>query len=440
LENYLFQELQRISEVLTPVADGAMEKRHVVPEKPRFGLFYADGSDWDPGSGEGIYRYDEDTASFVALEGGAGTAGFSGLGTWRHRTETATPPGSGQIRFDNADPLLATEIFVHETNVGSSDMGNFLGLLTSGSLLFLQDKSNAANFFVIEISSNTDSGVYRTFGINNIVLQGTEPTQNQAMLLIVSESGSGAAPVASVFGRTGAVTALVGDYSSFYAALSHNHAAGDITTGILAVLRGGTGVAVSTGSGSNVLSATPALTGNPTAPTQTPGNDSTRLATTAFVQAAGGGAAPQLIIKAADESIVSSTTMQDDNHFVGLNLVADKWYRFEGIWMVTGSSTADMDFEWAFTNTPQSPSVGGIHGFINILTAISSARSNTWSFGDFGVQLQLTAGTNQVLVWGHFQANATTGGTMKLRWAQATSNATPTVLLKSSYIILHQLD
>lgn len=30
--------------------------------------------------------------------------------------------------------------------------------------------------------------------------------------------------------------------------------------------------------------ASPALTGNPTAPTQSPGNDSTRIATTAFVQ------------------------------------------------------------------------------------------------------------------------------------------------------------
>jgi hypothetical protein len=35
--------------------------------------------------------------------------------------------------------------------------------------------------------------------------------------------------------------------------------------------------------------ASPALTGNPTAPTQSPGDNSTRLATTAFVVAAGGG-------------------------------------------------------------------------------------------------------------------------------------------------------
>ena len=32
---------------------------HVEPAKPRHGLLvYADGTDWDPGSGEGIYRFD----------------------------------------------------------------------------------------------------------------------------------------------------------------------------------------------------------------------------------------------------------------------------------------------------------------------------------------------------------------------------------------------
>jgi hypothetical protein len=30
----------------------------VAPEKPRAGMLaYADGSNWDPGSGEGLYRY-----------------------------------------------------------------------------------------------------------------------------------------------------------------------------------------------------------------------------------------------------------------------------------------------------------------------------------------------------------------------------------------------
>jgi len=64
------------------------------------------------------------------------------------------------------------------------------------------------------------------------------------------------------------------------------------TTGTLPVARGGTGVTTSTGSGSVVLSASPTFTGSPSMPTGTAGvtqsfgNNSTALATTAFVQAA----------------------------------------------------------------------------------------------------------------------------------------------------------
>jgi hypothetical protein len=63
-------------------------------------------------------------------------------------------------------------------------------------------------------------------------------------------------------------------------------------SGVLPVVNGGTGVATSTGTGNTVLSASPTFTGTPTLPTgtiattQTFGNSSTLLATTAFVQAA----------------------------------------------------------------------------------------------------------------------------------------------------------
>jgi hypothetical protein len=60
----------------------------------------------------------------------------------------------------------------------------------------------------------------------------------------------------------------------------------------LAVTSGGTGVTTSTGTGSTVLSDSPAFTGTPALPTgttgvtQSPGDNSTALATTAFVQTA----------------------------------------------------------------------------------------------------------------------------------------------------------
>lgn len=52
------------------------------------------------------------------------------------------------------------------------------------------------------------------------------------------------------------------------------------------LLINGTAITAVTGTGANVLAVDPALAGNPTAPTQTVGNNSTRVATTAFVTAA----------------------------------------------------------------------------------------------------------------------------------------------------------
>jgi hypothetical protein len=57
-------------------------------------------------------------------------------------------------------------------------------------------------------------------------------------------------------------------------------------TGTLPVANGGTGATSSTGTGSAVLSASPAFTGTPAAPTASFGTSTTQLATTAFVQAA----------------------------------------------------------------------------------------------------------------------------------------------------------
>jgi hypothetical protein len=58
------------------------------------------------------------------------------------------------------------------------------------------------------------------------------------------------------------------------------------------VARGGTGVTSSSGTGSVVLSVSPALTGTPTAPTAAAATSTTQLATTAFVQQEITGKAP----------------------------------------------------------------------------------------------------------------------------------------------------
>jgi len=58
LYEWVFRELNRVS--AAGVVDFVMnvEKQFVAPSRPQDGdIAYADGTDWDPGSGAGIYAY-----------------------------------------------------------------------------------------------------------------------------------------------------------------------------------------------------------------------------------------------------------------------------------------------------------------------------------------------------------------------------------------------
>lgn len=64
LSSYLENELEAIASALTSnIISIDMTPTHQVPTKPRTGLVaYADGTDWNPGSGEGLYVYGSDAA------------------------------------------------------------------------------------------------------------------------------------------------------------------------------------------------------------------------------------------------------------------------------------------------------------------------------------------------------------------------------------------
>jgi len=57
LPAYLDGELRRISIAIENIAAGQLVVTHVEPTKRFDGMFrYADGTDWDPGSGAGMYE------------------------------------------------------------------------------------------------------------------------------------------------------------------------------------------------------------------------------------------------------------------------------------------------------------------------------------------------------------------------------------------------
>ena len=65
---YVVNELKRLANVVLNQAIFRLERTHVAPDRPRGGdIRYADGSNWNPGSGEGIYFFNESTTAWVKL-------------------------------------------------------------------------------------------------------------------------------------------------------------------------------------------------------------------------------------------------------------------------------------------------------------------------------------------------------------------------------------
>jgi hypothetical protein len=56
---FLEAELRKIQEALSSLQSVlSLKELHAEPPKPRNGdIVYADGTDWDPGSGRGVYLY-----------------------------------------------------------------------------------------------------------------------------------------------------------------------------------------------------------------------------------------------------------------------------------------------------------------------------------------------------------------------------------------------
>lgn len=64
---YVYNELTRLSVILSQIADNIVEETHAPPSKPQNGqLVYADGTNWNPGSGRGLYYYKVNTWTFIA--------------------------------------------------------------------------------------------------------------------------------------------------------------------------------------------------------------------------------------------------------------------------------------------------------------------------------------------------------------------------------------
>ena len=130
-----------------------------------------------------------DTSWDLTDQGGGSGSGFIGLGIWRYRTAITDDPSTGRLQFDDTTVDDATELYVNVTNDGGTDMTNFLALINSGDLVYIQDQGDATRFIVAEVGESVlDTGVF-TFPILTIESQGAAMTNNQSVGFVTSHSG-----------------------------------------------------------------------------------------------------------------------------------------------------------------------------------------------------------------------------------------------------------
>lgn len=62
MPRFIREELDKLAAAYALLAAGHLDKSYAPPLRPRDGdIRYADGTTWDPGSGQGIYYYDGTT-------------------------------------------------------------------------------------------------------------------------------------------------------------------------------------------------------------------------------------------------------------------------------------------------------------------------------------------------------------------------------------------
>lgn len=239
------------------------------------------------------------TAGYVLTTNGSGSSTWSALpsssfnisgnsGTDVFNTgETLTITGSGAVSTsvtDNTITITAVDATTAVKGVASFSSTNFA--VTSGAVSI---KTGGVPNTALVNSSVTIGTTAISLGASSTTLAGLTSVSSTSFTGALTGNASTATTLQTA--RTIAISGpITGTATSF-------NGSSDITipvtaldvghvniSGVLAVDHGGTGVTTSTGTGSVVLSASPALSGTPTAPTAAAGTNTTQIATTQFVR------------------------------------------------------------------------------------------------------------------------------------------------------------
>ncbi len=106
----------------------------------------------------------------TGAQGDQGDTGSDGVGysfVYEFDTGLVAPPGSGEIRFDNATISSVTTVWVHDTDRDSNDLDLNLDDFGAGDHIKIVSEVDT-DFATFEITSASDDGVYHTFNVTYI--------------------------------------------------------------------------------------------------------------------------------------------------------------------------------------------------------------------------------------------------------------------------------
>jgi hypothetical protein len=151
-----------------------------------------------------------------------------------------------------------------------------------------------------------------------------------------------------------------------------------------------------------------------------------------------GGGGLDTKVKTATTSRSSTTTFSADPHLASWSLTAGQKYGMIGhLVYIAANITPDIKFDWVWTNAPAD---AGDWGLLQTDDAKTLQEADSESpMTTAMTALDIASREQTAWIHGHFEANASTGGTVSLHWAQNTSSATSTQLLLGSWIALIDL-
>lgn len=129
----------------------------------------------DPSSvADGDVWFNSTTVRFRAREGGVSKNLIGGRaaiwGEYDFDTDTtATDPGSGDVKFNNATPASVTAIYISQTTDAGFNAENLLSALVSGDIIYIQDEGDATKWWRGSVSgAPTDNGAWWTIPVTYV--------------------------------------------------------------------------------------------------------------------------------------------------------------------------------------------------------------------------------------------------------------------------------